>query len=56
MLAGRITFFASHPEALRGLAEKSARLGKPDAARCIVDDCVELIARRTGQRANGPTG
>jgi hypothetical protein len=56
MLAGRITYFASHPEALRGLAEKSALLGKPDAARCVVDDCVELIARRTGQRANGPTG
>ena len=56
MLAGRITFFASHPEALRGLSEQSARLGKPDAARRIVDDCVELIARRTGQQANGPTG
>lgn len=56
LLAGRIAFFASHPEALRGLAEKSARLGKPDAARCIVDDCVGLIARKTGQRANGPTG
>ena len=56
MLAGRITFFASHPEALQGLAEKSALLGKPDAARRIVDDCVELITRRTGQRANGPTG
>jgi UDP-N-acetylglucosamine--N-acetylmuramyl-(pentapeptide) pyrophosphoryl-undecaprenol N-acetylglucosamine transferase len=56
MLAGRIAFFASHPEALRGLAEKSALLGKPYAARCVVDDCVELIARRTGQRANGPTG
>jgi len=56
MLAERVTFFASHPDALRSLAKKSARLGKPDAARCIVDDCVELIARRTGQRANGPTG
>jgi UDP-N-acetylglucosamine--N-acetylmuramyl-(pentapeptide) pyrophosphoryl-undecaprenol N-acetylglucosamine transferase len=56
MLAGRITFFASHPEALQGLAEKSALLGKPDAARRIVDDCVELITRRTGQQANGPTG
>ncbi|MBI5580852.1 MAG: undecaprenyldiphospho-muramoylpentapeptide beta-N-acetylglucosaminyltransferase [Deltaproteobacteria bacterium] len=55
-LAERIAFFASHPEALRDLAEKSARLGKPDAARRIVDDCVELIARRTGQRANRPTG
>jgi UDP-N-acetylglucosamine--N-acetylmuramyl-(pentapeptide) pyrophosphoryl-undecaprenol N-acetylglucosamine transferase len=56
VLAGRIAFFASHPEALRGMAEKSARIGKPEAARCIVDDCVELIARRTGQRANGLTG
>jgi len=56
MLAERVTFFASRPEALRGLAEKSAQLGKPEAARRIVDDCIELIARRTGQRANGPTG
>jgi len=54
LLAERIAFFASHPEALRGLAENSARFGKPDAARRIVDDCVELIARRTGQRAKGP--
>jgi len=56
MLAERVTFFASRPEALRGLAEKSAQLGKPEAARRIVDDCIELIARRTGRRANGPTG
>jgi UDP-N-acetylglucosamine--N-acetylmuramyl-(pentapeptide) pyrophosphoryl-undecaprenol N-acetylglucosamine transferase len=56
LLAARIEFFADHPDALRDLAQKSARLGKPDAARRIVDDCVELIARRMGQRANGPTG
>jgi UDP-N-acetylglucosamine--N-acetylmuramyl-(pentapeptide) pyrophosphoryl-undecaprenol N-acetylglucosamine transferase len=56
LLAERIAFFASHPDALRDLAEKSARLGKPDAARCIVDDCVELIARRARQRANRPRG
>jgi UDP-N-acetylglucosamine--N-acetylmuramyl-(pentapeptide) pyrophosphoryl-undecaprenol N-acetylglucosamine transferase len=56
MLAERVTFFASHPDALWGLAKESARFGKPDAARCIVDDCMELIARRTGQPASGPTG
>jgi UDP-N-acetylglucosamine--N-acetylmuramyl-(pentapeptide) pyrophosphoryl-undecaprenol N-acetylglucosamine transferase len=54
MLAERVTFFATHPDALRGLAEKSALLGKPDAARRIVNDCVELIARRTGQPATAP--
>jgi UDP-N-acetylglucosamine--N-acetylmuramyl-(pentapeptide) pyrophosphoryl-undecaprenol N-acetylglucosamine transferase len=55
LLAGRIGFYASHPEVLAGLAEQSARLGKPDAARRIVDECYRLAAARTpGQRANGP--
>jgi UDP-N-acetylglucosamine--N-acetylmuramyl-(pentapeptide) pyrophosphoryl-undecaprenol N-acetylglucosamine transferase len=56
-LAARIGFYASHPEVLAGMAQRAARLGKPDAARRIVDECYRLAAARTpGQRANGPTG
>jgi len=47
------------------MAAQAARLGKPDAARRIVDECCRLVTARsrgrgtagsTGQRANGPTG
>jgi UDP-N-acetylglucosamine--N-acetylmuramyl-(pentapeptide) pyrophosphoryl-undecaprenol N-acetylglucosamine transferase len=65
LLAGRIGFYASHPEVLAAMAEQSARLGRPDAARRIVDECYRLVGARTrgrrpdgstGQRANGPNG
>lgn len=56
-LAARIDFYASHPEVVAGLAARAARLGKPDAARRIVDECCRLAAARArGQRANKPTG
>jgi len=55
-LAARIGFYASHPEVLAGLAQQAARLGKPDAAQRIVDECYRLAAARIpGQRANGRT-
>jgi UDP-N-acetylglucosamine--N-acetylmuramyl-(pentapeptide) pyrophosphoryl-undecaprenol N-acetylglucosamine transferase len=43
MLAQRIADYASHPEALREMADKSKKRGKPGAARDIVDDCYDLI-------------
>jgi len=56
-LAARIGFYASHPEVLAGLAQQAARLGKPEAAQRIVDECYRLVARRTpSQRANALTG
>jgi len=56
-LGERIGFYAAHPEVLARLAERAARLGKPDAAQRIVDECCRLIAGRTpGQPADRPTG
>ncbi len=56
-LAARIDFYASHPEVVAGLAAQAARLGKPDAARRIVDACYRLAAARApGQRADGTAG
>ena len=56
-LAARIDFYASRPEVLADMAEQAHRLGKPDAAQRIVDECYRLVAARTpGRRANGPTG
>jgi UDP-N-acetylglucosamine--N-acetylmuramyl-(pentapeptide) pyrophosphoryl-undecaprenol N-acetylglucosamine transferase len=56
-LAARIGFYASHPEISAEVAQRAARLGKPDAARRIVDECYRLVAARTpGRRTNGQTG
>jgi UDP-N-acetylglucosamine--N-acetylmuramyl-(pentapeptide) pyrophosphoryl-undecaprenol N-acetylglucosamine transferase len=59
-LAERIGFFAAHPEALDALAARAAALGRPDAARRIVDDCCRLAVRRarrlTASATNGPAG
>ncbi|MCU0561225.1 MAG: undecaprenyldiphospho-muramoylpentapeptide beta-N-acetylglucosaminyltransferase [Desulfobacterales bacterium] len=56
-LAERIRFFAAHPERLEPLAARAAALGRPDAARRIVDDCFCLAAARTARKpADRPTG
>lgn len=56
-LSDRIRFFASHPDTLNRMEQHASRLGKPDAARRIVDECFRLVAARTpGQRANRLTG
>ena len=44
-LAQRIDYYASHPNHLRQKAERSRMLGRPDAARRIVDDCYRLIMK-----------
>jgi UDP-N-acetylglucosamine--N-acetylmuramyl-(pentapeptide) pyrophosphoryl-undecaprenol N-acetylglucosamine transferase len=61
-LAARIAHFAAHPEELNALAARAAALGRPDAARRIVDDCFHLAAARrpadssTKQPPDRPTG
>jgi UDP-N-acetylglucosamine--N-acetylmuramyl-(pentapeptide) pyrophosphoryl-undecaprenol N-acetylglucosamine transferase len=56
-LGERIGFYAAHPEDLVRLAERAGRLGKPDAARRIVDECYRLVAVLSkGDLVNGPTG
>lgn len=42
-LAQKIEYYASHPQALEAMARKAGRLGHPDAAQRIVDDCYELV-------------
>jgi len=38
------------------MEQHASRLGQPEAARRIVDECLRLIAGRTpGQRVNGLT-
>jgi len=44
-LAERIEHYASSPEALNLMASRARSLGKPDAARVIVDDCYRLVNR-----------
>lgn len=42
-LAWRLDTLADAPDLLATMASRSRRLGKPDAARSIVDDCYELV-------------
>jgi UDP-N-acetylglucosamine--N-acetylmuramyl-(pentapeptide) pyrophosphoryl-undecaprenol N-acetylglucosamine transferase len=42
-LAARIQFFMDRPEALKEIAGRAAALGKPEAARLIVEDCYRLV-------------
>jgi len=42
-LAGRMEYYASNPEALRRMGAKAKEVGKPDAAKAIVDDCYRLM-------------
>jgi UDP-N-acetylglucosamine--N-acetylmuramyl-(pentapeptide) pyrophosphoryl-undecaprenol N-acetylglucosamine transferase len=46
LLAGRISYYEHHPEALCAMAEKARACGKPDAARRIVEDCYGLLEGR----------
>ncbi len=42
-LAGCLDALAGDPELLAGMAARSRTMGKPDAARTIVDDCYQLV-------------
>ena len=46
-LSERIRFFASRPEDRKRMELNSARLGKPEAARRIVDECIRMVDERT---------
>ncbi len=43
ILAERINFYASHRETLRQMAVRAKKLGRPEAAADIVDDCYRLV-------------
>ncbi len=45
ILAERIEYYASHPEALQQLAIEAKRFGKPDASKTIVDDLYRLATK-----------
>ncbi|MFZ3045738.1 MAG: undecaprenyldiphospho-muramoylpentapeptide beta-N-acetylglucosaminyltransferase [Desulfatirhabdiaceae bacterium] len=42
-LAERIRFMAEHPNVVRKMADQARKLGKPNAAVDIVDDCYRLL-------------
>ena len=43
-LSQKIEYYASRPEALEAMSTRAGRLGYPDAAKRIVDDCYELVS------------
>jgi len=43
LLSDKIGYYATHPNRLQQMAANAARLGKPDAAERIVDDCYRLL-------------
>ncbi|MFZ5564056.1 MAG: undecaprenyldiphospho-muramoylpentapeptide beta-N-acetylglucosaminyltransferase [Thermodesulfobacteriota bacterium] len=43
-LAGRINFYAASPDALSAMAERSRRLGKPDAGRRVAQACLSVVS------------
>ena len=44
VLADRIAYYAARPEALKTMAQRARRLGRPAAAGAIVEDCYTLLA------------
>jgi len=49
LLADKIEYFASNPEALYQMAARAKDLGRPDAAAMIVDNCYKLVSSSSGQ-------
>ncbi len=45
ILAEKIQYYASHPEAVSGMALKAREFGNPNAAKDIVDECYRLLER-----------
>jgi UDP-N-acetylglucosamine--N-acetylmuramyl-(pentapeptide) pyrophosphoryl-undecaprenol N-acetylglucosamine transferase len=45
-LARRLDALADAPDLLAAMASRSRMLGKPDAARTIVDDCYQLVGNQ----------
>ncbi|UCD77642.1 MAG: undecaprenyldiphospho-muramoylpentapeptide beta-N-acetylglucosaminyltransferase [Desulfobacterales bacterium] len=48
ILSEKIAFYAANSSALKDMAARARRLGKPDAAKHIVDDCYKLVDELTG--------
>ncbi len=48
MLGEKIENYRDQPQALKDMAARARRFGKPDAAKNIVDDCYELVDKLTG--------
>ena len=44
MLAQRIQYYAANPEILSAMTSNAKKLGKPDAAKTIIDDCYALFS------------
>ena len=44
MLAQRIQYYAANPEILSVMTSNAKKLGKPDAAKTIIDDCYALFS------------
>ena len=45
VLSEKIKYYHGHPADLKEMAARARHFGKPDAAKQIVDDCYELVAR-----------
>jgi UDP-N-acetylglucosamine--N-acetylmuramyl-(pentapeptide) pyrophosphoryl-undecaprenol N-acetylglucosamine transferase len=43
LLGQKIDYYATHPRSVQAMAARASRLGHPDAARAIVDDCYRLV-------------
>jgi UDP-N-acetylglucosamine--N-acetylmuramyl-(pentapeptide) pyrophosphoryl-undecaprenol N-acetylglucosamine transferase len=43
LLGQKIDYYAAHPRSLEAMAARAGRLGHPDAAKTIVDDCYALV-------------
>ena len=50
-LADRIQYYATHSKALRQMADNAKTIGRPDAAKTIVDDMYRLVLNK---RRRGP--
>lgn len=46
VIAERITHYMKHPDLIQQMAENAGKLGKPDAAEKIADDCLRQIEER----------
>ena len=45
VLSEKLNNYAAHPAELQNMSARAKQLGKPDAAKNIVDDCYRLLAR-----------
>lgn len=46
LITRRIEYYASHPDALSIMAAKAKEMGRPEAAKTIVDDCLKILNKQ----------